>query len=557
MGRIALAFTFEMQGDKIIDKKYLAQMIKEIGNEPNSLDVLKQSVEKYAEKAGYFDAKIGVTLKSDSILVLDIESGPVYKIDSIAFDFRGEPLPENGADLYFRYGGRAASEENITGALEDIVDEYSNNGYPFAQSKLISLEKVNSSELNLSIEATAGPYVSVDSLLFESNKSVSQDYLKRVSGWREGEQFSQNQLDNSIARLNSLGYLRVEKPPGEYYYNDYQSCLLTYDIKQRGSNRVEGALGYNPKTNNTEGFIFGFLNLSFYNPFGDGKSFFIKWNKPSQSSSNLALNFDYPYPLGSPLETSFRVEQEKLSEFYLALRLGADITQELSSNYQFNTGLQWSKITARGDIFRSVYNSRIYQASLGIRLSNQFENINEINGRSLAIKLIYLHKRLYSTLGQEPPDNIFNPFKAAINLHLGLPFTTSLFGDIKANFEGFSNDESLISPAEMVKLGGRTTLRGYSEEQFLTPRAAWGNLEFGFYDRGGFQGYVFSDMAYARLTNIYAESEFLRFKNEFLFGAGFGFRIFSGQTGLDFNLGWNKNSKLSQGILYLALDNRF
>jgi hemolysin activation/secretion protein len=166
-------------------------------------------------------------------------------------------------------------------------------------------------------------------------------------------------------------------------------------------------------------------------------------------------------------------------------------------------------------------------------------------------------KRLYNTLGQEPPDNSFSPFKAAVNLHLGMPFTDLLFGDVRANFEGFSNDESLISPAEMIKLGGRTTLRGYSEQQFLTPRAAWGSLELGLYNRAGFRGYVFSDIAYARLTDIYAESELLQFKNEFLFGAGFGFRIFSGQTGLDFNLGWNKDSNLGQGILYLTLDNRF
>lgn len=557
LSQTAFGFVSELRGDRVIGKKPLESLIKEIGRAHNPSENLKKSLETYAEKEGYIDAQIMVSLKNDSIFVVDIESGPLYRIDSIDFDFKGEPLPQGGSEIYFKYGGEAASEENIRGVLEDVVDLYSDNGYPFAQSKLISIEKVNSDGVGLKIEATAGPYVSVDSLRFESGKSISQTFLKRVSGWKTGAPFSQSRLDNSMNRLNSLEYLSVEKPPQEYYYDDYRRCLLTYDIIQRGSNRIEGALGYNPRSHNTEGFVFGFLNLSFYNPFGDGKSFFIKWNKPSQSSSNLALDFEYPYPLGSPLETSFRLQQEKLSNFYLALRLGMEMSQELSSNYQLNAGLEWSKITARGDIFRSVYDSRIYQASLGIRLANSVENTNNINGRSMSFRITYLHKRLYSTLGQEPPDNSFNPFKAAVNLHLGIALTPSLFGDIKANFEGFSNDESLISPAEMIKLGGRTTLRGYSEEQFLTPRAAWGSLELGFYNRSGFRGYVFSDLAYARLTNIYASSELLQFKDEFLFGAGFGFRIFSGRTGLDFNLGWNKDSKLSQGILYLALDNRF
>ena len=175
----------------------------------------------------------------------------------------------------------------------------------------------------------------------------------------------------------------------------------------------------------------------------------------------------------------------------------------------------------------------------------------------MAVELTYLHKRLYPTLGQEPPDNSSDPFKAALSLHVGMELAGSIFGDIKASFEGFSNDEDFISPAEMIKLGGRKTLRGYSEEQFLTPRAAWSNLELGFYTSRGFKGYVFSDMAYARLTDIYADSEMLQFRNEFLFGAGFGFRVFSGQTGLDFNLGCSKDSRPSQGIVYLILDNRF
>ena len=109
----------------------------------------------------------------------------------------------------------------------------------------------------------------------------------------------------------------------------------------------------------------------------------------------------------------------------------------------------------------------------------------------------------------------------------------------------------------MIRLGGRHTLRGYSEEQFLTPRAVWSNCEFGVYGQGLFKGYLFADLGYARLSDIYADENIPIYENRFLFGAGFGFKLFSGQTGLDLNVGWSRDDSLAEGKLYMIVENRF
>jgi outer membrane protein assembly factor BamA len=455
------------------------------------------------------------------------------------------------------YRNKPAARENIRALLMDVVDLYSDSGYPFAQSKLLALERQEPASLNLIIEIVAGPHVIIDSLRFISKRKISNSFLARRSGWRPGDKFSQTKLNNSIASLNSLHYLKVSQPPEEKYYNNFRNCLLIYNLESRASNHLEGALGYNPGNANRDGFLFGFLDLAFYSPLGDGKSFFIRWNKPNESGSRLALSFDYPYPLGSGLETSFIVRQERFNDYYLSLMAGMDIFQNYDINNRLELGLRWTKITAEGDTFRSVYHSRIYEASLGIRLSG-FEDIGgNPFGREFKARIIYLHKRLYPTLGQIPYDNSYDPVKAELLFRWTLPLSRLFYSGFQARFEGFSEDEALISPAEMIRLGGRKTLRGYTEEQFLTPRAFWSNHELGIYSEGLFTGYLFADLAYARLNDIYGAEDIPTYDNRFLFGAGFGFRLFSGQTGLDLNLGWSKDDNLAEGKLYMIVENRF
>jgi outer membrane protein assembly factor BamA len=546
--------TFE--GDKIFGRKEVARVWDEIKNDSNNVVMMKDSLYMRADKKGYFDAEINISYKNDSLITINVNSGPVYIIGSIEFNIIGSPLTEPEIELESRFVNQAASSEDFQALLALAVDLYADNGYPFAQSRINSMQRSDAS-VKIELQITSGPYVQIDSLLFTSEKDLSAQFMLRRSGLQRGMAFSQQEIENSVARLNSLDYMHIEQQPQEEFYNNYNSCLLVYDVEQGGLNRLEGALGYNPGTEQINGFVFGFLDLSFYNPFGDGKNFFLMWNKPSQISSRVKINFEYPYPAGIPFETSLAIEQEKFRDIYLSLNAELNVSQTFSLNDKLQAGFRWSKITAQGESFRSIFDSRVYQASLGLALSSFEDQIMDLSGRSLEVRLSYIHKRLYRTLGITPGENSFNPFKAELVLRGGLELSSLFFADVKGNFAGFSEDESLISAAEMIKLGGRETLRGYSEEQFITPRAGWTNLEFGVYQPGQLKAYVFADMGYARLTDIYSDREAQAFQDEFLFGAGFGFHLFSGQTGLDINIGWSKDDSFSMGKLYLTVDNRF
>jgi outer membrane protein assembly factor BamA len=518
--------------------------------------MFEDSLYVMAEREGYFEADIDMTFDDDSLVRILIISGPLFEIGSVNLRVIGNALPEAEIELESEFVNRPADSENIQALLTESVDIFADNGYPFAQSKIASVKK-SDFFVNIVLEITSGPFVQIDSLMFKSEKNLSADFMMRKSGLNKGMPFSQTEVENSIARINSLDYIQIEGLPDEEFYNNYNSCLLEYNIEQRGLNRLEGALGYNPGTEQVDGFVFGFLDLSFYNPFGDGKNFFIKWNKPGETSSRIRLSFEYPYPLGIPFETSYEIAQEKFRDLYLSLNAEANISQIFSLKDKLNAGFKWTKVTAQGETFRSIFDSRVYQASIGIALSSFDDTDFDLSGRSFDVRLSYIHKRLYQTMDVTPDDNSFNPFKAELGLRFGIELYRFFFADAEFNFQGYSEDESLISAAEMIKLGGRETLRGYSEEQFITPRAGWVNLEFGLYQKRQLKGFLFADLGYARLSDIYSSTAEPSFDDEFLFGAGFGFHLFSGQTGLDLNIGWSKDDSFSEGKLYLILDNRF
>ena len=219
-------------------------------------------------------------------------------------------------------------------------------------------------------------------------------------------------------------------------------------------------------------------------------------------------------------------------------------------------GISWSKITPQGETFNDIYHSRIYQSWLGLYWSVR-DNIADLFERSIFIKATYLHKRFYSTKGSQPATNKSDPFLAEFTAKAGLEIFADLYSRLIFNFAGFSEDEDLISPAEMIKLGGRNTVRGYSEEEFVSPRAVWSNLELGFYHRQSFRVYIFSDLAYARMAGIIGQYQAQDFENEFLYGAGLGMRLSAPRTSLDISVAWSRESTFSEGILYLIVGNKF
>ena len=547
-----------LEGDRIIAPKTLREEILPKladADSTQTVNIVSAEISRIAEELGYFQTRFDISI-NDTICKVKINRNQRYQLGRIQYNILGDSISELEGRIIERFIDEPASRINIQDLQIAIADYYSENGYPFVQIKLVALEKRPPQYLDLNLEITSGPQTIIDSLIFYGGHNLSRSYLLKKTGLERGQYFNDAAISRSIANLNSLPYLKPVDDPVESFYANFRRCLLEYTLERQNSNQIEGAIGYNPASDNRDGYVFGFLNLTFYNPLGDGQDFHLQWNKPGQSSSRLALQLDYPYIFGTNFESVWRVRQERYSDLYLNLTAALELQRSFSPGRRLSGGFSWSKITPQGDIFNDIYHSRIYQSWLGLYLAASDEP-NDLLERSISIKAAYLHKRFYDTKGNQPPANSIDPFLAEFSAQGGVELYKNLYGRLIVNFAGFSEDEELISPAEMIKLGGRNTVRGYSEEEFVSPRALWTNLEAGLFTRQSFRTYIFSDLAYARIAGIIGQYRAQNFDNEFLYGAGLGMRLATQTTTLDISAAWSRESTLSQGILYLIVGNKF
>nr|NIP43762.1 hypothetical protein [candidate division Zixibacteria bacterium]NIR64368.1 hypothetical protein [candidate division Zixibacteria bacterium]NIS18003.1 hypothetical protein [candidate division Zixibacteria bacterium]NIS47984.1 hypothetical protein [candidate division Zixibacteria bacterium]NIT54286.1 hypothetical protein [candidate division Zixibacteria bacterium] len=149
------------EGDNIFGHKELALVWDEIKNDSNNVVMMKDSLYMRAEKKGYFDAEINISYKNDSLITINVNSGPVYIIGSIEFNIIGSPLTEAEIELESRFVSKAASSDNFQALLASAVDLYADNGYAFAQSRINSM-RMSDASVKIELQITSGPYVQID-----------------------------------------------------------------------------------------------------------------------------------------------------------------------------------------------------------------------------------------------------------------------------------------------------------------------------------------------------------------------------------------------------------
>lgn len=510
---------------------------------------------KLAESRGLFDFEAELVPVDKDRYRLRLLKTEMYYIRELDIYYQGDSLPEVNEKLKRTFRNRPAKRESILALMKQAVELMNTNGYPFAQSRVIGLEKLERAGLLIRLEIMTGPEVLIDSVQFVTAGSISSDFLKKQIGYDTAFLFDQRFIADSRRSLLRLGYISFAGEIEERFYDSNNRCLLIYNLDRVSSNYIEGALGYDPGNKNRESSLYGFLDLRFYNPFGDGKSFFVNWDKPNQTSSDLKLRLHYPYPLSSGFKLDLSLSQQEFTDLYISFKGELQLSSRLNRGNLLTVGFSTQTITAQGENFGGLFDSRVYGASVGLEWSS-FEDFRNLFGHSLQFRFTYLHKRLFDTKGHIPDRYSDDPFLAEIGMRWAKKIYHGLFISSRLNLAGYSQDQTVLAPSEMIKLGGRESLRGYAEQQFLTYRAGWFSLETGYNTTDNFAFYIFSDFAVARLRDIDSD-ELDEYDDEFLQGTGIGLRLYSNRTALDLSYAVSRGNELSDGLLYLTLKNSF
>lgn len=452
--------------------------------------------------------------------------------------------------------GNVLNTITLNNDMTAVLNLYEKKGYTFAQVNVTGIEQYTDNgtvKIRIDIKIDENEKIRIDEIKIEGNTST-KDYVITREIPARGSLSKENLLEIK-RKLENLGYFESVEQPKILKYRD--QTILQIKVKEGNTNTFDGIIGYVPPAQNEDnGYFTGFVNLSIRNLFGTGRKVEARFKKEIRTTQELELGYLEPWILGYPfsLYTSFlqRVEDSSYIKRSLNLKGDAIITERLTISALFD----FARVipTTENNLF-SLFNSRLLSIGAEVRYDSRDYIYNPFSGIYYRTSYSAGQKKIYNA-ASFPERNIQSDFtvqKGAMHLD----FYYSLFKRQSSliSLHGIEIRSPEFEAADLFRLGGNNTIRGYREGQFLSSRAAWSNIELRYsLTRRSFAA-VFYDIGYY----LKPEDRFYNLPSQegLLYGYGLGIRIETslGMFGVSYALG--RGDALLEGKIHFGLINDF
>lgn len=454
--------------------------------------------------------------------------------------------------------GEVLNAVTLNKDMSDLLNLYENKGFTFASIEVAEISEYNDGsgkKLRIKIIINENEKIKIDNITVEGNTNTRKEVITREITLGEGNSVSRENLIEIRRRLENLGYFEsVEQPKILKYKN---STVLLIKVKEGNTNTFDGILGYVPPSQTEDkGYFTGLVNLSIRNLFGTGRKVEARFKKEIKTTQELELNYLEPWVLGYPVNMNFaflqRIEDSSYIKRDLSFKTDAMITKKITVSAIFD----YERVipTSQSNFF-TIFDSRVLGAGIEIKYDSRDYVYNPLSGILYRTSYSVGQKKIYNSssfpLLDIPGD--FTVQNGAMHLDFYYSFfkrQSSLLG-----LHGVEIRSPRFEAADLFRLGGNSTVRGYREGQFLASRAAWGNFELRYsLTRRSFAA-IFYDAGYylKPADDVYS----LPSQEGFIFGYGLGVRIETslGMFGVSYALG--RGDSILEGKIHFGLINDF
>lgn len=454
--------------------------------------------------------------------------------------------------------GGILSSVTLNNDITTVLNLYEKKGFTFAQVSITGIEQYTengTAKIKINIKIDENEKINTDEVIIEGNTSTKNYVITREIQSITKNSLSKENLLEIKRKLENLGYFETVEQPKILKYRN--STVLLIKVKEGNTNTFDGILGYVPPAQNeTNGYFTGFVNLSIRNLFGTGRKIEARFKKEIRTTQELELGYLEPWILGYPfsLNTSFlqRVEDSSYIKRNLNLKGDAFITQRITLSALFD--FQRVIPTTGNNIF-SLFDSRLLSIGAELKYDSRDYIYNPFSGIYYRTSYSAGQKKIYNA-SSFPERNIAAEFtvqKGAMHLDFYHSFYKRQSSLI--SLHGIDIRSPEYEAADLFRLGGNNTIRGYREGQFLSSRAAWSNIELRYsLTRRSFAA-VFYDIGYY----LKPEDRFYNLPSQegLLYGYGLGIRIETslGMFGVSYALG--RGDALLEGKIHFGLVNNF
>jgi outer membrane protein assembly factor BamA len=526
----------------------------ELSEEEMSERIHQRVLEAYRD-AGYLSAAVESTCvvrtNHGKKLLYYIREGEPTRLGSFRFAGNGHFSSEElGAACGLREG-MVLTRGLLDTALERIVGYMADRGFPFASAKIGDFS-LDGNSLGSVFMIKEGPLCTVGDVALENSGALTPKALGRALGISSGERYSEKNLRHGLTNLKRTTLftevgepvisVSAENEPSPQESSQEGKVRIAVPVRDRKTTSIAGAIGFRGRTNEVTGGV----SLSLLNMARTGRSAKTSWEATGRNVSSFYLSYAEPWVMGLPFTSSVSFEQVMRDTLFARTAFGVVLKVPLTSLVSAQIGTSFEKaLNADGPRTRT---SRLAWLG-GVELLTGAPSWSSENSFLATLEGTRGDKRTVYLSEDQMRKEVFSTLTGRLLLQRRIRSSQIALVDVKAS--AILEGRQLASPDELFTLGGKRTLRGYSERQFLASTVGSVQFEYGLAvgDEGG--------RVFAFLDCGYASTQALSAADRFHIGYGLGLKVPSpiGLAGID--LGIPSGESLGSGKIHVGLEGTF
>ena len=530
-------YSLSIYSDKVVDVSYDSIYFDSIS--------VHQEIERFhtsLKSKGYISSFIKKTTVKDKQTICYFVIGELYSWDKLATSTLIQQISLGFENLE----SNSFNEEKLQSAIDNLLIECENNGYPFAQVFFDSIQ-IDKGKIEAKLDIALNDFVIIDSIIVKGGMKTSLNYVSKLIGVEKGDVYNESLIDEINGKISNIPFVESIRT-SEVYFSPGKATLVMY-LRDKTASRFDGIIGLNPDEVTGKIGITGDLKVDLLNAFKKGENIILNWEQAKSESQNYLVRFSYPFLFKSRigLETGLNYYRQDSTfanleadfgfTFFLDDKQSAGVSaQVIESNSLLTTEGTFSSLPTTNSATTIYYGVNYSYNSLDYRL-------NPRRGLSILGFLKTGNKTIVKNLGygNDEYENLEEKtiqIKTDITVSYFLPLfkkSTMLFQLQSGNVFG---DNIFLN--ELYQLGGLGSIRGFNQQSILASNYYIGTSEFRYlFDRNSA---VFGYFDYA----YYESKSTTSFETDtpFGFGVGANFETKAGIFSLSYGLGKQKGNPI-------------
>ncbi len=303
--------------------------IKELFKNREECRLYVVTLPQQLREKGFMGASVDSLKLGDSAATVRLYLGENYRWGTLRVKKEDEPLLQGIGYRDKSLRGQLFDNSKLRALQEKLVAYLENNGYPFAEVRIDSLD-LSEGVIQTGLFINKGPLYKIDSIRIFGEANISNTFMKRYLDIPDGTLYRKQPLLQVDKKLRQLPYLLVQQPSDINYLGG--GALLNVYLKSKKSSQINGLIGFLPSSESTGSerlLVTGDFNMSLKNSFGLGESILLMFQQIQIQSPRLKLSYQQPFLFGSPFGVDVLFEGFKKDSSFL------NIQYQLGATYAF------------------------------------------------------------------------------------------------------------------------------------------------------------------------------------------------------------------------------